>query len=354
MAVVEAKRAHRSAADGVQQAIRYAEQLDVPLAYASNGSEVIERDMVLGVERVISTFPTPPEMWARYAEQHGLDDETGALLRQGFNRNKRMASGEVMQPRWYQSTAVHGALAAMARGERRLLLLMATGTGKTFTAMQIVHKLRAHAKVVTPERNYRVLYLADRDALLKQPMGKDFSPAFGGDPLMRVSGAANRSREIYFATYQSLTGVGDEDELFREYPPDFFDLVIVDECHRGSASENSSWRRVLDHFASAVQLGLTATPKQDDTVDTYRYFGEPLFTYSLRQGHRGRVPGALPSSTCGPEPGLGRLGAGPGAARPLRPGDPRGPLHHPRLRAGSSPADADRRRCAVPVTDSAT
>lgn len=282
--VVEAKREYRAASDGLQQAVRYAEQLDVPLAYASNGVEVIERDMLSGHESVVSGFPTPPEMWARYAAQHGLDDDTGQLLQHGFNRKNRLASGEVKQPRWYQATAVHRVLAAMARGEQRLLLLMATGTGKTFTAMQIVHKLRAHARVVTPERNYRVLYLADRDALLTQPKNKDFAPAFGDGPLKRVSGAATRSREIYFATYQSLTGGGDEDELFREYPPDFFDLVIVDECHRGSASENSSWRRVLDHFAPAVQLGLTATPKQDDTVDTYRYFGEPLFTYSLRQG----------------------------------------------------------------------
>lgn len=284
VAVLEAKRAHRAASDGVQQAIRYASQLDVPLAYASNGAEVIERDMVSGRERTVTSFPTPPEMWARYVEQHGLDDATGELLQRGFNRNKRSASGEIIQPRWYQTTAVHRVLCAMGRGERRLLLLMATGTGKTFTAMQIVHKLRAHARLVSPDDNYRVLYLADRDALLKQPKDKDFTVAFGSDPLWRVSGEVNRSREIYFASYQSLTGRGDEEDLFREYRPDFFDLVIVDECHRGSAAENSSWRRVLEHFAPAVQLGLTATPKQDDTVDTYRYFGEPLFTYSLRQG----------------------------------------------------------------------
>lgn len=284
VAVVEAKRAYRSAADGVQQSIRYAQQLDVPLAYASNGADIIERDMVAGTERVVESFPTPAEAWGRYVEQHGLDDKGAGLLLHHFNVQRRSATGDVVQPRWYQTVAVHRVLAAMARGERRVLLLMATGTGKTFTAMQIVHKLRAHARVVSPDRNYRVLYLADREALIEQPKRKEFSVAFGDGPLGRVKGGASRAREIYFATYQALSGGGDEAELFRDYPPDFFDLVIVDECHRGSASENSSWRRVIEHFESAVQVGLTATPKQDETVDTYGYFGGPVFTYSLRQG----------------------------------------------------------------------
>lgn len=284
VAVVEAKRAYRSAADGLQQGVRYAQQLDVALAFASNGREVIERDLEAGTERIVSSFMTPAEVWRRYAVARGLDDGGADLLRQSFNRNKRTASGDVLEPRWYQTVAVHRVLTSMVQGRRRVLLLMATGTGKTFTAMQLVHKLRAHHRVTHPDRNHRVLYLADRDALVKQPHRKDFSSAFGGDPLWRVSGEANRSREIYFATYQALAGGGDEGELFRDYPADFFDVVIVDECHRGSAAENSSWRRILEHFDSAVQIGLTATPKQDDTVDTYRYFGEPVFTYSLRQG----------------------------------------------------------------------
>lgn len=284
VAVVEAKRGYRDAADGLHQSVRYAQQLDVPLAYASNGTDIIQRDMMAGTEQVIDSFATPAEAWSRYVDQHGLNDEDAGLLRHPFNVKRRLATGDVVQPRWYQTVAVHKVLAAMARGERRVLLLMATGTGKTFTAMQIVHKLRAHARVVSPGRNHRVLYLADREALLEQPKRKDFSAAFGNGPLWRVAGGASRAREIYFATYQALSGGGEEAELFRDYPTDFFDVVIVDECHRGSASENSSWRRVLEHFDSAVQIGLTATPKQDETVDTYGYFGEPVFTYSLRQG----------------------------------------------------------------------
>ena len=262
VAVVEAKRAYRAASDGLQQAVRYAEQLDMPVAYATNGREIIERDLLAGTERLVDSYMTPPEIWDRYAVAHGLDEGGRSLLRQGFNRQRRTASGDVVSPRWYQSVAIHRVLAAMARGERRVLLLMATGTGKTFTAMQIVHKLRAYVRLTEPDRNYRVLYLADRDALIEQPKRKDFSVAFGGDPLWRVAGEANRSREIYFATYQALAGHGDESELFRDYPPDFFDLVVVDECHRGSAAENSSWRAILEHFDDAVQIGLTATPKQ--------------------------------------------------------------------------------------------
>lgn len=282
VAVVEAKRAHRSAADGLQQAVRYAQQLDVPLAYATNGDEIIERDMVSGQERRVEDFATPAEAWSRFARLHELDAAGQAMQARGFNREKRLASSDVQEPRWYQAVAIRRVLTAVAHGDQRVLLLMATGTGKTFTAMQIVHLLREHARVVSPERNYRILYLADRDILVGGPMGKDFTAAFGSEPLFRVAGAVNLNREVYFATYQSLVQ-GDEDRL-DEYRPDFFDLVIVDECHRGSASENSSWRRILEHFDSAIQLGLTATPKQDDTVDTYRYFGEPVFTYSLRQG----------------------------------------------------------------------
>lgn len=282
VAVVEAKRAYRAASDGIQQAVRYAQQLDVPLAYATNGATVIERDMQTGRERVVEGYATPPEAWEAYVRLHNLDREGGELQRQGFNRRKRLVSGDVQEPRWYQAVAIRRVLTAIARGERRVLLLMATGTGKTFTAMQIVYLLRSFHETRQSGRNYRVLYLADRDVLVSDPMGKDFLAAFDQGPLHRVTGAVNLNREIYFATYQSLVQ-GDEDSL-DAYRPDFFDLVIVDECHRGSASENSSWRRVLEHFDSAIQLGLTATPKQDDTVDTYRYFGEPVFSYSLRQG----------------------------------------------------------------------
>lgn len=284
VAVIEAKRAYRGAADGLQQAVRYAQQLDVALAYATNGSVIIERDMITGQECRVDSVRTPAELWSRYCDVHGLDLDQAAALQQPFNRNRRDASGAVILPRYYQTVAVHRALRVITGGQRRILLLMATGTGKTFTAMQIVAKWFSYYRMRAPESNFRVLYLADMDVLLTQPMSKDFAPAFTAEALARVRGGAPMGREIYFASYQALTGGGDEEELFREYPSDFFDLLIVDECHRGSASPASSWRAVLEHFAPAVQLGLTATPKRDTNVDTYDYFGNPIFEYSLWQG----------------------------------------------------------------------
>ncbi len=283
-AVVEAKREYELPGQGLQQAVRYAQQLDVPIAYSSNGKGIVERNLHTGKERRVESFGSPAELWSAYRAFHGLDDVGSELLAQPFNRNRMTASGDVFTPRWYQTVAVHRALKAIASGQQRLLLLMATGTGKTFTAMQLVAKLYAYERAVHRDRNYRVLYLADLDVLLKQPMGKDFQAAFGTEPMNRVKGPVDRSREIYFASYQALSGPGDESTLFADYPSDFFDLVIIDECHRGSASAGSSWRSILEHFASAVQLGLTATPKRDDNVDTYEYFGNPLFSYSLRHG----------------------------------------------------------------------
>ena len=282
-AVVEAKREYRAASDGLQQALRYAQQLDVPLAYATNGVEIIEHNLRTGGERRVSEFAAPAVAWDEYQQLHGLQAADAALVRQPLNRGRRNAAGEVITPRYYQAVAINRALAAIARGDRRVLLLMATGTGKTFTAMQIVAKLRAYEAAVRPQRNYRVLYLADRDQLLSQPMRKDFTPAFGGELLNRVRGGVDTSREIYFATYQALAAGGDRDSLFEAFRPDFFDLVIVDECHRGSAEENSAWRAVLDYFADAVQLGLTATPRSD-RVNSYDYFGNPVYRYTLRQG----------------------------------------------------------------------
>ena len=282
-AVVEAKREYRTATDGLQQALRYAQQLDAPLAYASNGIDIIEHNLRTGQERLVSEFAAPAVAWDEYQELHGLVDTGSSLLQQPLNRGRRDAAGDVITPRYYQAVAINRVLAAIARHRQRVLLLMATGTGKTFTAMQIVAKLRAYEAAVRPHRNYRVLYLADRDQLLSQPMRKDFIPAFGADLLNRVRGGVDTSREIYFATYQALAAGGDREALFEAFRPDFFDLVIVDECHRGSAEENSAWRAVLDYFASAVQLGLTATPRSD-RVNSYEYFGNPVYRYSLRQG----------------------------------------------------------------------
>lgn len=227
-------------------------------------------------------------MWARYVEVHGLDARQREALRQPLNRVHVDADGTTRETRSYQLTAVHRVLRAIAGGQRRVLLLMATGTGKTFTALQIVHTLLGWWTATSPTRPHRVLYLADRDALVVQPQQKTFAPALPADSTTRIQRRAIMGRDVYFATYQALDQGSDPEQadlaLFETYPPDFFDLVIVDECHRGSAARDSSWRRILDRYASAVQLGLTATPKQQDGIDTYAYFGPPVFEYSLRQG----------------------------------------------------------------------
>jgi len=301
-AAVEAKRRYRTAESAIQQAIRYAEQLDVPLAYGTNGGRIIERNLHRGTEREAAGYHSPAEAWGEYCAYHGLNDDGAASVGEPPSRARQTVSGAVVEPRYYQTVAINRVLAAIASGQQRVLLLMATGTGKTFTAMQIVHKLRERAKVTDPDKNYRVLYLADRDQLLTQPMRKDFIPPFGANTVARVKGGADTSREIYFASYQALTGdhtddSGRVDELMTRFRQDFFNLVIVDECHRGSAKDGSSWRSVLDYFSSAVQLGLTATPLQggttssigcvreaDDNSATYEYFGNPVYRYSLRQG----------------------------------------------------------------------
>jgi type I restriction enzyme R subunit len=288
VAVVEAKRLYASPWQGLQQGIEYALRLDVPLVYATNGYGIRERDLASGTERDLDSFPTPAETWARYVEVNELDEAQEDAIRQPLSRVLVDASGTTTTPRSYQLSAIHRVLRAVAGGERRVLLLMATGTGKTFTALQIVHKLLGWWKAAEAGRNHRVLYLADRDALVDHPQRKTFAPALRAGSTTRIQGQAVMGRDVYFATYQALDqgSVPGEVELalFEAYPRDFFDLVIVDECHRGSAARDSSWRRILDRYSGAVQLGLTATPKQHDEIDTYAYFGAPVFSYSLRQG----------------------------------------------------------------------
>ena len=287
VAVVEAKRSYLTADDAIQQAVTYAQQLDVPLAYGSNGADIIERNLRTGQERRLEAFAPPASAWAEYTQLHGLDAPGAALISEPFNRARQTVSGDIIEPRAYQVVAINRVLRAIAQGKKRALLLMATGTGKTFTGMQIVAKLRSYEQQTNPGRNYRVLYLADRDALIEQPIRKDFRPAFGGDAIRRVRGDTDTSRELYFATYQSLANeTSDEEAKLLGYRPDFFDLVIVDECHRGSAAADSKWRVILDHFSSAIHLGLTATPRDDKDVRTYEYFGNPVYRYSLRDGIR--------------------------------------------------------------------
>lgn len=284
VAVVEAKRAYAIAGKGMQQAKRYAHLLDIPFAYSTNGLGIVEDDRDTGLETAnLGAFPAPAAIWVRYRAWKGiLADAVAEALALPFNRSLRTHDGGVKEPRYYQRTAINRAVEAIVRGDKRLLLTMATGTGKTFVALQIIWKLWSGSW--RTDRKPRVLYLADRNILVDQPLDREFKPAFGGaedSPLWKLQGEAKAGREIYFGLYQSLT-VGDG--LYRQFSPDFFDVVIVDECHRGSAVPASAWRGILEYFSSATQLGMTATPKRDDTVDTYQWFKEPIFTYSLKEG----------------------------------------------------------------------
>lgn len=279
IAVVEAKAAYKTAGDAVQQAKQYAEMLGVQFAYATNGHEIIEIDYTTGQELVIEEYPTPADLWARYRDAHGLaDDEAANRLLAPFNH--AVGQGD----RYYQQIAINRVVEGILKGDRRLLLTMATGTGKTAVAFQICWKLWTARWNRTGEyRRPKILYLADRNILVDDPKDKIFA-AFGDARYKLESGEMVKSREMYFAIYQALA----EDErrlgLFREFAPDFFDLIIVDECHRGSARDESAWRSILEYFEPAAQLGMTATPLRAEARDTYRYFGNPIYEYSLRQG----------------------------------------------------------------------
>lgn len=279
LAVVEAKASYRSAADAVQQARTYAEMLGLKYAYATNGVDIIEIDYFAGTETRVTDFPKPEDLWQRYQTGTGITtpDRVDHLIAP-YNT----VGGK--PPRYYQQIAINRTVEAILAGKKRLLLTMATGTGKTIVAFQICWKLWSSRWNITGEhRKPRILFLADRNILVDDPKDKTFSP-FGDARHKIESGEIIKSREMYFAIYQALA----EDErragLFRDYPPDFFDLVIVDECHRGSARNDSSWRVILEHFKPAFQLGMTATPLREDNRDTYLYFGNPIYEYSLRQG----------------------------------------------------------------------
>jgi type I restriction enzyme R subunit len=279
LAVVEAKASYKTATDAVQQARTYAEILSLKFAYATNGADIIEIDYFKGTETPVSDFPKPDELWHRYQTGSGL---TGSQQADQLIAPYNIASGKL--PRYYQQIAINQTVEAILAGKQRLLLTMATGTGKTIVAFQICWKLWSSRWNRTGEyRKPRILYLSDRNILIDDPKDKTFAP-FGDARYKIESGEVVKSREMYFAIYQALA----EDErragLFRDYPPDFFDLIIVDECHRGSARDDSSWRVILEHFKPAFQLGMTATPLREDNRDTYLYFGNPIYEYSLRQG----------------------------------------------------------------------
>ena len=279
IAVVEAKASYKAAADGMQQAKTYAEMLGLKFAYATNGHEIIEFDYLTGTESIVRSYPTPAQLWERYRKSSGLNDDASAdrLLTPS---NHVVGKGE----RYYQQIAINRTLEAILRGDRRLLLTMATGTGKTAVAFQLCWKLwNGRWNRSGDYRRPRILYLADRNILVDQPKDGIFA-AFEDARHKIEGGEVVKSREMYFAIYQAIA----EDErrvgLFKSFPTDFFDLIIVDECHRGSARDESSWRAILEYFEPAYQLGMTATPLRDDNHDTYRYFGNPIYEYSLRQG----------------------------------------------------------------------
>ncbi|MBB4636566.1 EcoAI/FtnUII family type I restriction enzme subunit R [Longimicrobium terrae] len=277
VAVIEAKRSGRSAALGIQQALRYAELLEVPFVFSSSGESFVFHDRTglaaaMETELSLDEFPSPDELWARYCAWKGLEGEGARLVLQPYHAE---AGGKAL--RYYQVAAVTRALRAIGRGQRRVLLVMATGTGKTYTAFQIIWKLwKSRARK-------RILFLVDRDALATQTRNKDFAP-FGRAMTRIENRKVEPQYEIFVALYQSVTGAGGRADLYRDFSPDFFDLVVIDECHRGSAAEDSAWREVLDYFGSATHLGLTATPKETAEVSNHDYFGEPVYTYSLRQG----------------------------------------------------------------------
>lgn len=280
IAVVEAKADKHPAGDGVQQVIEYAEILGLKFAYASNGKDILEIDFFSGLETIRNDYPTPEELWHRYQIGQHIDPSITDTLLTPYNVRIDMRA------RYYQDIAINRSVQAILQGKKRILLTMATGTGKTFTAFQICWKLwNARWNRTGEYRRPKILYLADRNVLVDDPKDKMF--AGFGDARHKVGDRSNEpvmSREMYFAIYQAIAKDSRRPGLYKEFPPDFFDLIIVDECHRGSARDDSNWREILEYFEPAFQLGMTATPLREDNRNTYKYFGNPIYQYSLRQG----------------------------------------------------------------------
>jgi len=301
LALIEAKDNSCSVADGMQQGLEYAAMLEIPFVFASNGDGFVFHDRTAAggaaeTNLALNAFPSPDALWARYRAWKGLSPEAEEIVLQDY-----FDDGSEKSPRYYQVNAVNAAIEAIAKGQDRILLVMATGTGKTYTAFQILWRLWKSG------RKKRILYLADRNVLIDQTMVNDFRP-FGpamaklstnaktiersdGSKVELTLGLDKHRRidtayEIYLGLYQAITGPEERQKIFKEFSPGFFDLIVIDECHRGSAAEDSAWRDILEHFSAATQIGMTATPKETKYVSNIAYFGDPVFSYSLKDGIR--------------------------------------------------------------------
>jgi len=278
IAVIEAKENNLSVGAGMQQALDYAETLDVPFVFSSNGDAFLMHDRTGLGERVeqelsLEAFPTPKELWARYCKWKGVNTpEAKNTVEMPYYED-----GTGRAPRYYQVNAVNRTIEAVANGSNRILLVMATGTGKTYTAFQIIWRLWKSGT------KKRILFLADRNILVDQTKNNDFKP-FGAAMTKISKRQIDKSYEIYLSLYQAVTGTDEEQNIYKQFSPDFFDLIVIDECHRGSAAEDSAWREILAYFSSATHIGLTATPKETKEVSSITYFGDPVYSYSLKQG----------------------------------------------------------------------
>lgn len=278
IAVVEAKDNKHSVSQGMQQALGYAEILEVPSAFSSNGDAFASHNKVpapgddIETQFPLDQFPPPQNLWQRYKSFRGIEEESEELVLQPYHTD---SSGK--EPRYYQVEAINRVIEAIAKGQRRVLIVMATGTGKTYTTFQIIWRLWK-AKVVK-----RVLFLVDRNILADQTLVNDFKP-FGTVMTKVKNRKIDPAYEIHLGLYQAITGPDEEDKIFKNVSPDFFDMIVIDECHRGSAAEDSAWREILEYFSNAIQIGMTATPKETKYVSNIIYFGEPVYTYSLKEG----------------------------------------------------------------------
>ena len=277
LAVIEAKDNKHSVGAGMQQALGYADALDVPFVFSSNGDGFLFHDKTgtgakIEIQLGNDEFPSPSELWQRYCQWKGLTGKSSEAIEAAY-----FDDGSGRAPRYYQTNAINRTVEAVAQGQDRILLVMATGTGKTYTAFQIIWRLWKSGQ------KKRILFLADRNILVDQTKNNDFKP-FGAAMTKIASRQIDKSYEIYLSLYQAVTGVEEDKNTYKQFSPEFFDLVVIDECHRGSAAEDSAWRDILDYFSSATHVGLTATPKETKDVSSTFYFGEPVYTYSLKQG----------------------------------------------------------------------